>query len=393
VDRAYDGRLIPRALTGGPDTALEILSTVAGSMVSLTALVLTVILVVVQLAMGQFSPRIVATILQDKPSQFAIGTFVGTFAHAMLALSQVSADESAEFVPGLAIVVAFSLIIISIVVLVLYVNHIGRKLRAASLIEAVGDQIRKKVDELYPERLPQEGESHGVLLAPRSGVLLHIDHARLVELARSADVHLTVLPALGDFVPAGAPLVRINGQPRTDIASDTLRRVTLDTERSIAQDLAYGPRLLVDICVRSLSDPFDPTTGVQAIDRLHDFLRRLVHRHFPSGEHRDENGTLRLTTKVASWDDYVRLSFEEIRNSVTKSVQATRRLRAGLEDLIQCAPQERRAPLERQLQLLDAMIDTESASRSDLAVWQESDPQGIGVSRATVSDQVPVCRR
>ena len=157
-------------------------------------------------------------------------------------------------------------------------------------------------------RLPHEGESHGVVLAQRSGVLIHIDHSRLVQLARSADVHLAVLPALGDFVPAGAPLVCINGQPSTDIASDTLRRVTLDTERSMVQDLAYGPRLLVDICVRSLSDPFDPTTGVQAIDRLYDFLRRLVHRHFPDGEHRDEYGTLRLTTKTASWDGYVRLS-------------------------------------------------------------------------------------
>ena len=276
VDRAFDGFLIPRTLTGGPFAALQILGTVAGSMVSLTALVLTVILVVVQLAMGQFSPRIVATILQDKPGQLAIGIFVGTFAHAMLALSQVSTVEGAEFVPGVAIIVAFVLIIVSIMVLVLYVNHIGRKLRAASLIEAVSDQIRKKLDEIYPEYLAEGDESPEVLFAPRSGVLLHIDHPRLIDLARQADVELVVLPALGDFVPAGAPLLRIKGQPRFDIASDALRRISLDTERSFDQDLAYGPRLLVDICVRSLGEPFDPTTAVQAIDRLHDFLRHLV---------------------------------------------------------------------------------------------------------------------
>ena len=112
VDRAFDGALIPRSLTGSP--ALEILSTVAGSMVSLTALVLTVVLVVVQLAMGQFSPRIVASILQDKPSQFAIGIFVGTFAHAMLSLSQVDTSDDAEFVPGVAIIVTFFLVIVTI---------------------------------------------------------------------------------------------------------------------------------------------------------------------------------------------------------------------------------------------------------------------------------------
>ena len=134
--------------------------------------------------------------------------------------------------------------------------------------------------------------------------------------------------------------------------------------------------------MRALGEPFDPTTAVQAIDRLHDFLRHLVNRTFPSGVYRDEAGTVRLVTKTVSWDDYVRLSFEEIRNRAAGSVQATRRLRACLEDLLECAPEERRAPLERQLRLLDAEIDVSGDSTRDSAVWRQSDPQGIGASRA-----------
>ena len=64
-------------------------------MVSLAALVLTITMVVVQLAMGQFSPRIVQRILRDKPSQFAIGIFVATFAHAMLAMRDVASADAA----------------------------------------------------------------------------------------------------------------------------------------------------------------------------------------------------------------------------------------------------------------------------------------------------------
>jgi len=183
--------------------------------------------------------------------------------------------------------------------------------------------------------------------------------------------------------------VRITGQPRFDIRSEALRRISLDTERSFNQDLAYGPRLLVDICVRSLAEPFDPTTAVQAIDRLHDFLRHLVNRKFPSGEYRDDAGTVRLVIQTASWDDYVRLSFEEIRIGATASVQVTRRLRACFEDLLQCAPEERRAPLERQLRLLDAEIDSHDGSTLDSAVWRQSDPQGLGASRPATAAQIP----
>ena len=99
VDRAFDGALIPRALTGGPDAALEILGTVGldgqpyrsgadGGASRGSA------------RNGSILPRIVATILQDKPSQFAIGTFVGTFAHAMLSLSQVAPPTGPNSYPA-----------------------------------------------------------------------------------------------------------------------------------------------------------------------------------------------------------------------------------------------------------------------------------------------------
>src|ERR1700709_997391 len=120
IDDYFDHGLIPQAFTGGPDAALVILSAIATSMVTLVALVLTITMVVVQLAMGQFSPRIVSTFLQDKPSQFAIGLFVATFAHAMLALREV--DFANKTVPGLAIAVGYVLVIVSIGVLVVYVD-------------------------------------------------------------------------------------------------------------------------------------------------------------------------------------------------------------------------------------------------------------------------------
>lgn len=146
IDRSMGFDVIPRWITGGPDAALNILGTIAVSMVSLAALVLTITMVVVQLAMGQFSPRIVQTFLRDKPSQLAIGLFVATFTHSTLAMREVSLDRDGQ-VPGLAIVVSYVLVLSSIAMLVLYVNHIGRSLRVSALIELVGTDTRRLLDE------------------------------------------------------------------------------------------------------------------------------------------------------------------------------------------------------------------------------------------------------
>ena len=151
IDRAFAYEAIPSHLVGDPDAVTVILSTIAASMVSLLTLVLTITMVVVQLAMGQFSPRIVQRILRDKPSQLAIGLFIATFVHAILTVREVTnAGDGTGHVPGVAVVTSFVLVFLSIVVLVLYVHHIGRALRVSALIELVGRDTRKLIDRTYP---------------------------------------------------------------------------------------------------------------------------------------------------------------------------------------------------------------------------------------------------
>ncbi len=381
IDRSFDFKLIPDSLTGGPDAALSILSTVAASMVSLAALVLTITMVVVQLAMGQFSPRIVQTILQDKPSQMAIGIFVATFAHAMLAMRAVNFDNGGQ-VPGLSIVVAFVLVLISIAVLVLYVHHIGQSLRVASLIELVGSDTRKLLGELYPEGGESlEQSDRRVVVAPHSGVVSHISHEPLVEVARKAGCTLDMVPALGEFVPAGAPLFRVRGDAEELRHDDVTGEVVLSLERTLDQDVAYGLRLLVDIAERSLSEsPFqDPTTAVQAIDRLHDCLRQIAPRSFPDGEHTDAEGQLRLVVPSMDWDAYIHLAFDEIRIVGASSPQVSRRLHAALEDLKTVAPPERIPVLQDQLDRLQSLTSATMSDERDAQMASQRDRQGIGV--------------
>lgn len=375
-----DGDLIPQSITGGPEAALAILGAIAASMVTLTGLVLTIVLVVVQLAMGQFSPRIVRAVLKDRPSQLAIGLFVATFAHAMLAMRRITSVEPGSPVPGLAIVVAFFLVILSIAALILYVHHIGQSLRVAALIESVGTEARDLMAKLYPDGTEEPGaEDPEVVTAYRSGVVFHIDSDELVKMARQADAVLQVIPAVGDFVPTGAPLVRVRGDIERLRVKRVASAVSLGPERTMNQDLAYGFRMLADIGGRSLSDSFeDPTTAVAAIDQLHDLLRQLARRPLATGEYRDAEGTLRLIVPVMDWDGYVRLAFDEIRLASADSIQVHRRLQAALHDLMSVVPPDRLPALERQLELLTASTQRQFEDDADADEASHPDPQGIG---------------
>jgi uncharacterized membrane protein len=362
IDRATGGDLLPITLTGDPNAALAILSTAAASMVSLTALVLTITGVVVQLAMGQFSPRSVRPFLQDRPSQFAIGVFVGAFAHSMLALREVRSFGDAGYVPSLTIAVSFGLILTSVVVLVAYVHHIGNSLKVDSIIRAVGEETRETFQSLYP------GSETGVratppdtIVADRAGFVFDVDESALVRMATEADSRLEMLHPIGTFVAHGVPLFKVVGAAGGLDRQDVLSAVAIGPERTMDRDGAFGVQTLVDIAQRSLTESFnDPTTATQAIDRLHDCLRMLATRNLGTGRYEDDGGAVRLVVPVLEWEDYVRIAFDPLLRAAAGSPQVMDGLERALEDLRTVAPVSRRRSLDSRL----AAVRESSAART-----------------------------
>jgi uncharacterized membrane protein len=350
IDRHYDYSLVSQAVTGSPDNAAFILSAFITSIATLMGLVLTMTLVVVQLAMGQFSPRIVRSLLEGHPSQLVIGIFTATIVQAGMGMRALK--DSA--VPGVTVLTAYALMLASLVTLFVYVHKVGKALHVATLIDLVGDQARALVDvQTAPPPAADADADEREIGSAWVGNVFRVDREGLVAAAAAAGCVIELVPAVGDFVPTGAPLMRIHGG-RVPPADDLRKLVALGQERTMDEDLAYGFRMLVDIGERSLSGPFDdPTTAVQALHRLHDLLRQLARRELPSGRHYDAEGELRLLEPTLDWDGYVRLAFDELRVAGSGSPQIPRRIREAIDDLKSIAPPERQEALDRQLALLD----------------------------------------
>ncbi len=196
---------------------------------------------------------------------------------------------------------------------------------------------------------------------------------------------------VGDFVPTGAPLARVwrvqamaeeeaDGTDEPPLPLEAVARaIQTGTERTMTQDAAFGFRQIVDIAERALSPGInDPTTAVQALDELHDLLRRLARRKIPSPVRLPDDGPFLLSLPRPAWDDYVSLALDEIRLFGAGSLQIARRLRYLLLDLKDAAPGFRQGPITRQLQLLDAAIASRYEFPADRRAAAEPSPSGQG---------------
>ena len=366
--------------------AKSVVSTVSSAMLTFIGVVFSISLVALQMAASQFSPRVLRLYVRSRLTKATFSVCLATFLFALLV--QLSYDDSTDpatvtSVPVFSGLVAVLLVVLSLGLFVLYVQSMMRLLRVQYVIDRVANESVAVISLfrlLPPDREPAAVPENLLTLLHegRSGVLRDVNIRRLVRLARKHDVVLHLVPRIGDFITPGTPIVRVAGgaPPRPWRIASALN---VGVDRTMHQDLSFGFRQLVDIAIRALSPAVnDPTTAVQAVDRIHQLLGLLVHESFGDVRFRDKGGAVRLVEPVPDWECVVDLAFTEIRICGAGQPQVTRRLAAMLDDLLRITPEGRRPQLLAQRSLLERAVAAQVTDPENLAFALFADRQGIG---------------
>ncbi|MET9759179.1 DUF2254 domain-containing protein [Streptomyces sp. NPDC006372] len=369
------------------EDAKAVVSAVGSAMMTFIGVVFSISLVAVQMASGQFTPRVVRLFVRSRITKATFAVFLATFVLTLLVLTAFDSTDdprTVTSVPLVQSVLTLCMVALSLFLFVLYVNTTLRLMRISHVIARIATESFA-VAASMPVPVPVGGEDVLRLDSPtawvphegRAGVLRDVHIARLVRVARKHGVVLRLVPRIGDFVVPGTPVLTVHGGPAPP--RRTLRHsVSVGVERTYHQDLGFGLRQLSDIALRALSPAVnDPTTAVQALDRVIQFLASLSRRPLDAVLHRDRGGAVRLVQPVPGWTELVDLGFTEVRGNAVGSPQVSRRMLAGLDDLLRLAPPERREPLVRHRELLRQAVDETTAPPSDRAFALRPDRQGI----------------
>lgn len=368
----------------GADTARTVIGTVAGSMFTLVVVSSSAVLVAVQLASAQLTPRIILLIYRSRVRKFCVSAFVFTFTFSVAALVRIETT-----VPLLTSYFAAYGFLLNLALFLYFIDGVGKALRPSSSLQVVGFAGRDVVQSVYPSKFNKVQPAEPIELVKKDlrrtvineddGVILAFDRRGLIALAESSKCLIELVPQVGDFIAAGDPLFRVyNGGE--ELSVDGLRNsVAIGQERTLEQDPTYAFRIIVDIASKALSPAInDPTTAVLAIDQIHHLLRNVGSRSLGDGREKGPTGELRLIYRTPNWEDFVHLAVTEIRQYGRDSIQIMRRLRAMLDNLIETLPEKRAPMLQLELGLLQASAKRVFADLYDQALAETGDLQGMG---------------
>jgi uncharacterized membrane protein len=387
-------------IVGGHDASV-VLSTLATAMLTFLGVVFSIGLVALQLASQQFSPRVLRNYVRSTTIKVALGTFIATFIYPLFSLGYLQElMRNGRAVATVSVAVAMVLALASIAVFIAYVTLTIRGMRIAYAISTVALETRRALRRMSPDggrhvdvEMPASAQPDRVVsyatrrtalaVHAAQGVLQAVDIASCVRLAARHECVLRLLPQVGQYVASGEPLFQVfTHGAGSSLPTDRqlLRTVDVGPERAVHQDAFYGVRALVDVAAQALSPAVNaPTTAVQVLDRLQDFLALMARRPWPTGVYADQAGHVRLIIPVRSWAQFVDLALTEITEFGAGSPQVTRRLADLLDTLQAGVPVDRTAVLARHRELLAEAVEQRVASYRGLAaIALEPDARGLG---------------
>lgn len=325
---------------GGVDGARSMLGSIAGAMISVTGLVFSITIVVLQLASSQFSPRILGSFLESRIVQITLGFFTGSFLYALTVLRAVRGGDDGR-VPQLAVTIGYLYVIVAVAMFLAFIQHITTAVQVSHVMREIRRRTVAAARRLAEESptatwSPRPGTPSTPLHNDgRSGYVTTLDKARLARVARDvgAVVELDLTPG-GHLVP-GQVIGRVwTAEVSDDQCKALCEVVGVSHERDVGADAGFGVRQLLDIADRALSPGVnDPTTAVQVVNELHVVLRAM-------GELRDPSPYLEVDGEVVAMyrpqrygsllDDVV----SEVLHHGDSAPRVVERLRVVLSDLV-----------------------------------------------------------
>ena len=339
-----------------PAGARAVLSTVAGSMITVAGVTFSMTILSISHTTSQVGPRLVDNFMRDRGNQFTLGVFIATFLYCVMVLRTVrnadtrpaggvegSVDLATAFVPQIAVIVGLILAIASVGVLIFFIHHIPETIHVSNIISGVGRELNEKIDAQFPSRVgrPNEDdeqreceanlpesfyESARRVDSATAGYVEVLDADGLMCIASKHDLVIRLLAKPGDFRTCESALLLVGPDSRvTDEMEETLRSMFIfGVKRTPTQDLRFQINQLVEVAMRALSPGVnDPFTATNCMDWLQSALEILSERQLPDAHRYDSSHDLRIVAEAETFESFLSLVFDQLRPYVATDRNAS----------------------------------------------------------------------
>ncbi len=325
--------------SAGAESARAVLSTIAGSMITIAGVVFSITIVVMSLASSQYGPRLLDGFMKDKTNQTVLGMFISTFLYSILILKTISSNNDI-FIPHYSVNISILLSIFSVLFFIYFIHHTCKSIQASHIIDQVCLNFSKVIGSLEDKTKTTNRQqsikvennlNYFYLKSHKTGYVQYIDYQLLADIAIENGLVFELDLKPGAFCPdltkIGKAFYQEAPKDERKISDLVFNCLHIGTIRTFRQDLEYGFLQLVEIALRALSPGVnDPFTAILCIDKVSSNLLSLFTKELPTGIKTNNANQIVLRYKTFDVEGIIETAFRQIRQASDNSLAVRLRI-------------------------------------------------------------------
>ncbi len=272
--------IAPGLVIDNTETARTLLSTLIGGLISLMVFSFSMVMILLNQASSNFSPRVLPGIISNEKHQIVLGLYLAVILYNIFILVSIEPTKSNYQTPGFSVLIAIILTILCLAAFIYFIHNISQSIKVGTILNSIHLNTKNKLQNIIDNQefkaFPSQ-ENWSLNTIDTTGYFQGILSSDLLETCKDNDLKIVLKFRKGQFVLKGFKGLMTNKPISEEVKGKILKSLIFSSEELTGENYIYGFRQISEIGIKAMSPGInDPGTALNSIDYLTELFSLLM---------------------------------------------------------------------------------------------------------------------
>jgi len=266
---------LPFLLVNNADTARTILSTIIGGVISLTVFSFSMVMITLNQASSNFSPRLLPGLISEKKNQIVLGFYIGTIIFNILVLISILPSGNSYNLNVLSVITGIILGIACLGFFIYFIQNISSSIQIDNLLLEVYKKSKNalleeiKATEENSDTRDPDHSSWNIINSQEAGYFQNNIDDSWDQLVEKYNRPIFILLHKGQFAQKHTEIISYKGAVNKELEEELQNLCYFNDIHTLYQHYTKGFNQLTEIGLRAMSPGInDPATATTTLNYL-----------------------------------------------------------------------------------------------------------------------------
>ncbi|MGE5943362.1 MAG: DUF2254 domain-containing protein, partial [Flavobacteriales bacterium] len=265
---------VPWLVINNADTARTILTTFLAGVISIMVFSFSMVMLLLNQASSNFSPRVIPGIISNRRHQFILGIFNASLFYFIITLIVIKPTNDTYQLPGFSVILAIIFMAFCLSAFIYFIHSISQEIQVNRIINKIYMQVENRLTyiiSIEKDMFPNFPNSDDWITynCKKSAYLQDFTLSNINEILKKEDVKAEILQIKGMFVLKDSPLFKVSKKLNGESIKKIYDSCHFGTSEIVEDNYVLGFKQITEIAMKAMSPGInDPGTAINAIDYL-----------------------------------------------------------------------------------------------------------------------------